>query len=388
MSAIHQFLPLLAPGDGTGNNARAIATRCQELGIDSNFFTQVDRTGLAAARFDEYHRYMKPDDVVIYHLATWSPVAQYLKRLNQQLAVYYHNVTPGDFFAPYSPGASVTQRLASLELEALAERAFMAMTPSAYNTIDLHQAGYALVHQIPIIFDPEDFTGEGDPKVDKLLADLHAEGTQSWLFVGRLVPNKAQEHLIMALHAHRRALGGNAVLHLIGRPAFDGYLTRLRKLAADLGVAEKVNFVSGASTAELASYYRGSDVFASASEHEGFCMPIVEAMFHGLPTVAYEAAAVGETLGRAGVLLAEHDPLAMAVWLDKLATDKDARSAFRGEAVKQLERLSPVNTIPMLDGLIAMMLEAGGSGFTPDFDHPSRLAEDSRRIIDALAERS
>ena len=386
MSGIHQFLPMLAKGDGVGNNARAMAKRLAELGIPSRFYADLDKAGEASGGHLDYAKTAEPGDILLYHVATSSPMTTYLARRSEPLGVVYQNITPPEYFAPYDARAAAVQKRAQGEVETLAERALLAMTPSAYNAEDLHAAGYREVAEFPIIFDPADFLGPSSPRVAEVLAGLRTKGFANWLFVGRLVPNKAQERLIMALHAHREAYGDTAVLHLVGRPSYPGYVAALHGLAEELGVGDRVNFVMGVSEEELAAFYRGSDLFVSASEHEGFCMPIVEALFHGLPVMAYDAGAVPETLGIGGVHLSDRDPAKMAGWAELLANDPELRSRLRRLGREQLTRVAPSATIPAFDRAIGRLIELAGSPLAPNFEARSSIVTETREILERLSE--
>ena len=388
MIGIHQFLPMLAKGDGVGNNARAMAKRLAELGIPSRFYADLDKTGEASGGHLDYAKAAEAGDILLYHVATSSPMTTYLARRSEPLGVVYQNITPPEYFATFDARAAAVQKRALGEVDALAERTLLAMTPSAYNAWDLHQAGYREVAEFPIIFDPTDFLGSSSPRVEEVLTGLRTKGFANWLFVGRLVPNKAQERLIMALHAHREAYGDTAVLHLIGRPSYPGYVAALHRLAGELGLADRVNFVMGVSEEELAAFYRGSDLFASASEHEGFCMPIVEALFHGLPVMAYDAGAVPETLGIGGIHLPDRDPATIAAWAELIATDTGLRAHLRRLGREQLTRVAPTATIPAFDRAIARLIELAGSPLKPNFEAPSAIVAEAREILDRLSDQS
>lgn len=373
MSAIHHFVPTLLEGDGTGNNARAMAGRIRELGIDSQFFVAENKDGERHRLYTEYHTVAQPDDVLVYHLAIASPIPAFLASRPEHIVVVYQNLTPAPYFAGYDTLASVMQQRGSDDLALLASKAIMGIAPSEFNCADLDSNGYREVVKVPIIFDPTDFMGAPDERADAVLANLSRQGFQNWLFVGRLVPNKAQERLIMALHAHRELYGDNAILHLVGRPSYPGYLRSLYELARELDLLERVNFVMGVTPAELASFYCSCDVFISASEHEGFCMPIVEALFHGLPVIAYDATAVPETLGIGGIHLKDRDPLTIASWANAITADAALRARLSELSKARIEEVSPVATIPLFDSAIKRILQITGAPM-PDFSRPSALA--------------
>ena len=375
MGAIHHFIPTLLPGDGTGNAARAMQHRIKEIGLDSLMFVQEDKVNMGYPIFDQYKEFAKKDDILIYHLATSSGIPSYLKKLGQPVVVYYQNLTPAKYFRPYDSSAAALQDRGMAELKMLGEVSVMGMAPSKFNLQDLSEGGFPLVEQVPIILDPTDFMGKIDNMASKLLFDFTERGFSNWLFVGRLVPNKAQEYLIMALAAHREIFGDTAVLHLVGRPSYKGYARALYELTVKLELEDRVNFVMGVSAAELASFYAMSDVFISASEHEGFCMPIVEALFHGLPVIAYDAAAVPETLGIGGVHLPSRDSVLIATWANRLVESSDTRNSFVRLASQRTNQLGPKVTVKVFDDAIAKLINLTNRNWTPDFNSASSFVQ-------------
>ena len=147
-----------------------------------------------------------------------------------------------------------------------------------------------------------------------------------WLFVGRISPNKCHHDVLAAFAVYRRHHDPGARLTLVGSPAIHSYWEALLALADDLGLGPSVTFLTRADDAELAACYEDADVFVCLSEHEGFCVPILEAMAHGTPVVAYAAAAVPDTVGRAGVLLSDKDPALVASAVHRLLSDEGHRA--------------------------------------------------------------
>ena len=147
----------------------------------------------------------------------------------------------------------------------------------------------------------------------------------TWLFVGRLAPNKAQHDIVKAFAAYRRFHNPDARLHLVGGGREDGYARTLRRFVHALGLDDAVTLTGGVSPAELVAYYRAADVFVVCSEHEGFCVPLLEAMHHRVPIVAFASTAVPETLGDAGLLLDVKDPCTVAAAVDRVVTDAPLR---------------------------------------------------------------
>jgi len=157
---------------------------------------------------------------------------------------------------------------------------------------------------VPILIDWSRYDIAPDPEVRALLAGRHTK----LLFVGRISPNKRQDELIRMLAYYRRCIDPEALLILVGSQRDQPqYYARLRALCETLGLGGAVRFTGPVSLAQLVGYYRAASVFVSLSEHEGFGVPLLEAMYLGTPVVALDAAAVGETVDGAGVLLPEKD---------------------------------------------------------------------------------
>ncbi len=166
---------------------------------------------------------------------------------------------------------------------------------------------------------------EPDPVLfQRLSARVPGRGHR-WLSVGRLAPNKAHHETIAALFVARTSTDPDAHLTLVGAPSEPAYAAALRGYAASLGLADSVEFVSGITDASLAAYYRAADVLVMLSDHEGFGVPLVEAMGQGLPIVAFDTGAVGEVLDGAGVLLRDKHPRRVADAVSQVVGRPDQR---------------------------------------------------------------
>jgi glycosyltransferase involved in cell wall biosynthesis len=215
------------------------------------------------------------------------------------VAVDYHGVTPPEFLRAWDPGLAVALARAREELVALAGQAAAAVAHSRFMEAELAGYGFRATATLPILLDPGRLVAEPNPE---LLATLAAGSRgHDWLVVSRLAPNKRVEDVIKAFTVYRRAWCPDARLFVVGRPDVAGYAAALRRFVDRLGI-EEVHFAGRVSVADLAAHYRAASVLVSASEHEGFGVPLLEAMAFGLPVVAYAAAAVPETLGGGGLL--------------------------------------------------------------------------------------
>src|SRR5690606_34949309 len=167
-----------------------------------------------------------------------------------------------------------------------------------------------------------------DLEPDTALAGQFGDDWTNILFVGRFVPNKKPEDLIRFVHAYKRLYNPRARLILAGSYAgFDDYYAQVRGMMAALGASD-VHILGQVTDAELTALYDLADVFLCASEHEGFCVPLLEAFHKGVPVIAHAATAVPETMRGAGILYDEKDPAVVAALLNAVVSDAAMREAI------------------------------------------------------------
>jgi glycosyltransferase involved in cell wall biosynthesis len=199
-------------------------------------------------------------------------------------------------------------------------------------------AGYAHTRVVPVLVESGNLEAEPDPATLARLDDAKQSGGADWIFVGQLAPHKAQHDVIKAFACYRKAYDQNARLHLVGREMGDTYRDALRRFIADIGLNGAVELAGSVSTAQLAAYYASADVFVCCSDHEGFCVPVVEAMHRGVPVVAYAVAALPETIGAGGLLLASKAPGLVAAAVHELMKDPETRGAMIAAGTAQARR--------------------------------------------------
>ena len=322
---IDQMVPSFGRRDAIGEHILHLRDLLVHLGFRSDIwcrgaFPEVRDQCRLVGDLPEGHRH---GTWWIYHLATGSPVADLLAGRCEPIIVDYHNITPASLLTPWVPWAAETAEEGLRQLQRLAERSCFAVADSAYNERDLLGAGYRRTAVAPPLFDLG--ADAPDPATLARRRAERAGGGADWLFVGRLAPNKAQHDLIKALACARRFFDPRTRLHLVGTGMGEQYPRALRRFARRLGVDDAVDLPGAVDGAVLAAYYAAADVFVSASTHEGFGIPLVEAAHSGVPVVAYDAAAVAETVGSGGVLLADKSPMALAVAAHRVTTDPDLR---------------------------------------------------------------
>jgi glycosyltransferase involved in cell wall biosynthesis len=279
-------------------------------------------------------------DVTIFHFALPSPMTEAFAGLSGQRVLQYHNITPASFFAPYAPGLFRLAALGRRELQSLVGKVDLALGDSEFNRQELEALGFAPTGVLPIAVDTERITGAPRrPALEKILSD----GLINILFVGRIVPNKRIEDHIRLAEVYKRYVDSYYRFIFVGR--YDGvpsYYAQVRALIAEFRMLpDRFWFTGPVPDEDLGAFYRWADAYVSLSEHEGFCVPLVEAMAADVPILAYAAGAVPETLGGAGLLFAPKDLEMAAEMLGMLVYDRDLRSRVLDGQRKRLRDFAP-----------------------------------------------
>lgn len=265
---------------------------------------------------------------LLYHLATASPMAAFLKDRPERVAMSYHNVTPYSYMAPWEPAVAPELEIARTQLKSLSQKTELAIAASNYSEVELREAGFRNTATAPILFDPSDFSTARDQKVYDKLRKAKDAGGADWLFVGRVTPHKCQHQIIQAFSVYKRLYDQNARLHLVGGLSSHRYWSVLTQYVERLGLEDSVFITKGVSDGSLGAYYGIADIFVCLSEHEGFGVPVLEALHHDLPVIAFDAAAVGETLGTGGLVMTDKTPTTVAVAAHRILSDETLRKAM------------------------------------------------------------
>jgi glycosyltransferase involved in cell wall biosynthesis len=350
---VHQLLAALSYGDAIGNESLQIQRHLRDAGHQSDIFAESVHPRMAhlARPLWEYDEVSSAETVCLYHFSIGSAAGRRIFHAPDRLVSIYHNITPAHFFLGFHPHLAGLCYHGRRELEAFAPRTELALGDSEFNRRELEEAGYARTGVLPIVMDTTSLHQPASPVVQ----ELYADGRTNILFVGRIIPNKKIDDLIRVFAVYQRWVDPRSRLLLVGdHRGHERYYERLQELVRELRVDEVV-FTGHVDDRDLRAYYRVGHVFLCLSEHEGFCVPLLEAMEHGLPVIAYAAGAVEETLRGGGVLLRDKDPeqvaeLVHAVLHDEslrravLATQERARAALRATDFKALllDRLAPV----------------------------------------------
>ncbi len=331
---IDQVVPSFGGRDAIGAHILHLRDLLHDLGFESDVWCKgaFPETRSIARFTDDLGERERPGTWWLYHLSSGSPVAELIAERPEPKMVDYHNITPASLFGSWVPWATEEADTGLRQLKILAGASCFGFADSAFNGRDLQAAGMpdgrTLV--VPPLFDPLALASRADHALAARLRAERADGGADWLFVGRVTPSKAQHDLIKALAFYRQAYDPDARLHLVGTWMGDDYPRALERFARRIGLGDAVRLTGSVSPEELAAYYAGSDVFVCASEHEGFCVPIVEAMNFGLPVVAFDAGAVPETAGTGALVVADKSPVALATAVNRVTADP----AFRERLVQ------------------------------------------------------
>ncbi|MGH9089476.1 MAG: glycosyltransferase family 4 protein [Acidimicrobiales bacterium] len=341
MPRVDQVIPSLASRDAIGVHTLALTEALRASGIDSDIFYGNCTPDVAdrARPLAELGRAAK-GRWLLYQSSIGSPVFDVLAARSEPKLVNYHNITPARLLAPWEPAVGYEVGLGRTQLARLAPHSGLAVADSSFNEGELLEAGYASTAVVPLLIDMTAAAAAPDPDVATRLADAKALGGADLLFVGKVSPHKAPHDLVKMLSVYRRLYDPRARLHLVGSPLGERYAPALAAFVHELDLDDAVTVTGSLSPAALEAYYRATDVFVCASDHEGFCVPLVEAMGHGVPVVAYGVTAVPETVADAGLVLPAKQPLRFAAAVARVIADAGLRSRLVAAAARRVQDLA------------------------------------------------
>ena len=348
---INQWVPAAHRGDAIGDSARTVRDMLRAQGHTSDLFALTIDEELRGDVLPFADAAAERGDVTIFHFALPSPMTEAFARLRGARVLQYHNITPAHFFAPYAPGLFRLAALGRRELQSLAGRVDLALGDSEFNRRELEDLGFTRSGVFPIAVDTARITGAPRrPALEQILGD----GLINILFVGRIAPNKRIEDHIRLAEVYKRYVDSYYRFVFVGR--YDGvpsYYAQVRALVAEFKMLpDRFWFTGPVPNEDLGAYYRWADAYVSLSEHEGFCVPLVEAMAADVPILAYAAGAVPETLGGAGLLFAPKDLEVAAEMLGLLVYDRPLRQRVVAGQRRRLADFSPARIEARLTELV------------------------------------
>ncbi len=354
---VNQWVPAAHRADAVGDSARCLRDSLHRMGHAAEIY--------ALTIDDDLQRDVRPfsdpaaqnGDLTIFHYALPSPMTDAFRALPGRRVLYYHNVTPAHFFAPYDPGLFRLATVARRELVTLAGGVDLALGVSEFNRQELELLGFDPTGVLSLPVDLSRITRPvRRPALEKILDDEFV----NFLFVGRMAPNKKiEDHIRLAEH-YKRYVDAYYRFIFVGRcDSVPRYYSTIRAMMTEYRLLnERFIFTGPVPDEDLAVYYRHAAVYISLSEHEGFCAPLLEAMAADVPILAYGAAAVPETLGGAGIQFAPKDLEYAAELAGALAFDDDLRASV---IAGQRRRLSDFGDARLTRELTAVLAHSGGS---------------------------
>ncbi len=323
---VNQWVPAAHRGDAIGDSARRVRGLLRGLGHQSEIYAMTMDDDLRGDVLPWTDSSATRGDLTIFHFALVSPMTAEFARLPRGRVLQYHNVTPAHFFAPYDANIFRLAALSREDLRTLVGHTDVALGDSEYNRQELEDMGFSNTGVFPIAIDTERITKAARvPSLEFLLTD---GPLLNFLFVGRIAPNKKiEDHIRMAEHYKRYVDTAYRFIFVGKTDAIPRYYNMIRKLVNEYEMLEdRFIFTGPVPDADLATYYRTAHVYVSLSEHEGFCVPLLEAMAADVPVLAYSSTAVPDTLGGAGVQFAPKDLEYAAELLGELAYNDTLRA--------------------------------------------------------------
>ncbi len=321
---IIQLLPTLAFGDAVGNDTMALMQVIREMGYETGIYAESidDRIKDKAVKPAYKVPYMKPEDILIYHMSIGSQLTYAIPEFNCRKIMIYHNVTPPEFLEAYNPFTADACREGLKQVTYLADKFDYCLADSEFNKQELIRMGYTCpIDVLPILIPFEDYKKTPSKRVLRRYRDHKT----NILFTGRIAPNKKQENVIKSFYYYKKYINPDSRLFLVGSYyGMENYYHSLKAFVERLQL-EDVCFTGQIKFNEVLAYYHLADVFLCMSEHEGFCVPLAEAMDFRIPIIAYDSSAIGDTLGGSGILLKEKDHKVAAEMAGRLMTDQKLR---------------------------------------------------------------
>ena len=359
---IYQIVTNLSIGDAIGNDILAIDETLSEAGYHSRIMSSTIHEQLTGRASDVDFSRIQPEDLVIFHKATGDSFGGFAAQLPCTRGMIYHNITPAKFFLPYDDVMAWNLWRGRRQLRKLAKIMDFAWGDSSYNCRELELAGFPRekLAVLPILFGKDDGQVGPDPET---LRRLTAQRGTRLLFIGRIAPNKKQEDIIKLYYCFLRDVDPDAKLYIVGNwSGFEKYYAKLKGFAADLRLRDdQVVFAGHVTEAEKSAYLACADAFVCMSEHEGFCIPLLEAMRRDVPVIAYASSAVPETLGENGLLFQKKDYVEMARQTGRACRDEAFRQRVLQSQRENLKRFDRETTRTKLLGLVRQAVECKGA---------------------------
>ena len=336
---INQITATMSVGDAISNEVLAIKRILDNMGIENNIYAENIHPKLKKY-VNNYREYKgNRDHILINHFGIGSAVNDYVIKLRNTIKIIrYHNITPSSFFEGYN---LVTSRLCNLGREQLKnskEIYTYSLAVSEYNKEELINLGYNNITVIPIIMELDDYKKKPDDNIIK----KSKKDIKNIVFVGRVSPNKKQEDIVKSFYYYNKYFNNNSRLFIVGNyEGMERYYKQLNDLVCTLNLEKYVKFTGHIRFEEILGYYSIADLFLCMSEHEGFCVPLVESMYFKVPIIAYDSSAISFSLDGSSILVKEKDYKYIAGMMDYILENDKLREQIVSKQLNRLEQLKP-----------------------------------------------
>jgi glycosyltransferase involved in cell wall biosynthesis len=330
---VHQIVSALSFGDAVSNDAIALRKILRKNGFNSNIYAKyIDpRVSDFVEPIEKYQP--DPTTLMIYHFAFGGAgVSEYVIDLPDIKILKYHNITPPHFFYPYNKNIALGCETGLKELKELIRHFHFGFGDSKFNCTDLNKLGLTNTVVLPVLLDFENIN-----QMNKKINPVKEQDMVNIIFVGRISPNKKQDDLLKIFYFYHFFINKNSRLSFIGKCDDDLYYHHLRNLIKKLDLEQAVVFTGLIENDHLIRHYKTADVFLCMSEHEGFCVPLVESMYFGIPIIAFNSSCIPDTLGNSGILINDKSKYKeIAELMDLVINDKTLKEKI---VKRQRERL-------------------------------------------------
>lgn len=320
---IVQVVPWLGYGDAIGNDVLAIDRTIKSRNIDTKIYVEGIDSRIEPGLAENIKNYSpQKDDLVLLHVSASADSNELAADMDCRKVMIYHNITPPEFFDRYNKKNAEQCRKGLEQVKAMNNSFDMVLAVSEFNRQNLLEMGYTCeINVLPIVIPFEDYKKQPSAKI----LEKYDDDYTNILFLGRTAPNKKQEDVIAAFNFYQKNYNPKSRLFIAGNSkGCENYCEQLKEYVKQLGT-KNVHFTGHTKFEEILAYYRLADLFLCMSEHEGFCVPLVESMFFNIPILAYASSAIPDTLGGSGFLLREKNPAITGSVINRILTDKNLR---------------------------------------------------------------
>jgi len=344
---IFQIIVTIIRGDAMSNNALLLDHTFKSAGINSRIYAiNIEKELKKDVFIFKKLPKLNKNDIIIYHLCETTEINICIKKINCKKIVIYHNTTPGRYFKQYLPELCQHQYKSILDIQSLNKSFNWCIADSEFNKNDLVNLGYdeKKITVVPVYINFNDYK----QLPDKNIIEKYKDGYTNILFVGRITPNKKHEDIIRAFAYYKKHVNDKSRLILIGSSIGEVYIEILKDYIKENELKDVI-FTGKIPFLEILGFYCIADIFLCMSEHEGFCVPLVEAMIFDVPIIAYNSTAIPYTLNGSGILIDDKNPVLVSKIINCITNDNNIKQEI---IEKQRERLKDFDELKIFKQIL------------------------------------